>query len=208
MVAYTSPDCLPYFAGTDSPCLNTGTLCDPSTVWCDFAEIVEARLDEFDAVVARTADSVPIAWVETTEAERITVGGSEFFPTFTTVKADTDDMVNLDEDSSGFVVNTAGLYVIFGYAIGVTTTVSGNMAINYSATLSPPNAIPNTVNSLSVGRSAIPDDVAQTVNVHFTIPVLAGQTITAQLTTGGSVGDFMTFSKISLGAAWIGDLPV
>lgn len=53
---------LPYQVGTDPPCFGPGTGCDNlESVWCDFAALVEAQLDENDLVIGRTAVSSPLA---------------------------------------------------------------------------------------------------------------------------------------------------
>lgn len=208
MVAYTSPDCLPYFEGTDSPCLNTGTLCDPSTVWCDFAEIVERRLDEFDAVVESTITSTPIAWVETTTPTVIVVGSVAHEPVFTTVRIDTDQMVNLDTNSGGFTIQTDGLYVVFAYAFGVANGVANGVSSILDVDFIPINSsYPNSFTTLFTNRTPLVVDVAQTNNIHFTVPLFAGQFIRPTLDVGGTVGDFITYSQISLGVAWMGGLP-
>jgi hypothetical protein len=208
MVAYTSPDCLPYFEGTDSPCLNTGTLCEPSTVWCDFAAIVEGRLDEFDAVVESTITSTPIAWVETTTPVVFTVGSSDVEVPFTTIRIDTDEMVDLDANNNGFTINTDGLYTVFSYAFGTTNTsgssISSNLDIDFIPNMS---VYPFSFNSLFVNRDTQVQDTTQAVNIHFTVPLFAGQFVTCTISGGGVVNDTITYSKVSLGVAWMGGLP-
>lgn len=208
MVAYTSPDCLPYFEGTDSPCLNTGTLCDPSTLWCDFAEIVEGRLDEFDDVVARTATSTPIAWVQTTTAFTSTAGvNSEVFVPFDTVRMDTDNMVNLDANPNGFYVNTSGLYTVFGYAFG-SVTITGAFSATLDLDFIPSSsAYPANYNSLFVNHSINFTGALLGMNIHFTVPLFAGQQVIANINCGGTANDSITLSQVSLGVAWMGGLP-
>lgn len=63
MVATTPIYGLPYMEGTDPPCF--GTDCDNlESVFCDFAQIVEAQLDENDATIGRTAASIPMAMLK------------------------------------------------------------------------------------------------------------------------------------------------
>lgn len=109
MVAYTADFCLPYFEGSDSPCLNTGTVCDPSTVWCDFANLVEAEMVSIDAILGRTATSVPIAMI-TYEPATPAVPADSVVP-FDAVSIDTDQMVNL-EIFPGISPNRNGIYLI------------------------------------------------------------------------------------------------
>lgn len=110
MVAYSSTYCLPCLEGSDSPCVNTGTVCEPSTVWCDLVNIVEAQLNPIDALLSRTATAIPLA----------SVTGSEAFGTFPvvvgfdTVVFDTDNMVNLDANSTIVTPQRDGVYMVYG----------------------------------------------------------------------------------------------
>lgn len=108
MVAYTPDLCLPYYTGGDSPCLNTGTVCEPSSVWCDLVNLVEGYLDDLDDVVARTATAKPIAQVSYVPATAVTVSG---VVPFNIVDLDTDNMVDLPV-FSGITPNRNGLYQI------------------------------------------------------------------------------------------------
>lgn len=208
MVAYTSPDCLPYFEGSDSPCLNTGTVCDPSTVWCDFAEQAEAALTEFDEVITRTATSTPIAWVETTVPFTRAVGDPAVSVQFDTVRMDTDGMVDLDVNRSGFTVNTPGLYTIFGWTIGQTDTSGGSITSRMTATVSPLiAAYPINIEVLDTDFSVIVQDVLVTPNIHMMLPIQAGQSLTLKLSGGGTSGNTIDYTQVSFGIAWMGDLP-
>lgn len=212
MVAYTSPDCIPYFEGGDNVCLNTGTECDPSTVWCDQAEIIEAKLDFFDSIVARTATSVPLAWVETTTPFTFTNGTPELHVNFTTVRADTDNMVNLDVESDGFLINTAGLYNIWGFATGTTNTSFGaGQSIEGSYGLEvdgmPPIYGLATITAVDNRFEVFINDVRVAINFAITLPISAGARLRVKITGGGFTNDQVIYSKVSLGATWVGDLP-
>lgn len=108
MVAYTQNFCLPVFEGSDSPCLNTGTVCDPSTLWCDFAAAVEAQLAQFDSILGRTALALPIAFVA--YEPDVAVAVTDQIP-FDTVNIDTDQMVDLDV-FAGVTPRRNGIYLI------------------------------------------------------------------------------------------------
>lgn len=108
MVTYTPDLCLPFYDGGDSPCLNTGTVCDPSNVWCDLANLVEGYLDGIDEIVARTSTAKPIAQISYNPTTPILVSG--VIP-FDTVDIDTDNMVDLPV-TVGIVPNHNGLYQI------------------------------------------------------------------------------------------------
>lgn len=209
MVTRTSPDCLPYFDSTDPICVNTGSTCEPSTVWCDFAAAVDVKLDELDAVVDRTATTVPMAWVELTAPIARVVGDPELAVPFDSVRADTDDMVDLSANSSGFTFNTPGLYVVFAYFRGVAVAAPGN-SLDASAII---RYLPR---STAYGAFT-PGDMefsAQVVNAqraaasaNVTNAFTAGMSLSMSMFGGGVVGDAMVYSKIGLGAAWVGDLP-
>jgi hypothetical protein len=108
MVAYTTDYCLPYFEGTDSPCLNTGTVCDPSTVWCDFTQIVADAIEGFDMIINRTADAIPLATVAYLPDTPTAIISD--IP-FDTVIVDTDNMVDLNT-FQGITPSRNGVYLI------------------------------------------------------------------------------------------------
>ena len=213
MVAYTDPDCIPYFEGGDSVCLNTGTVCDPSTVWCDQAEIIEAKLDFFDSIVARTATSVPLAWVQTTTSfDYVNGSNGELHVNFTTVRADTDNMVNLDVESDGFLINTAGLYNVWAFATGVTSTNFGaGQSIEGSLSISL-DGMPfiygvATITEIDFGWESFVNDVRIAANGALTLPITAGTQVRMSITGGGITNERVTYTQVSMGATWVGDLP-
>lgn len=210
MPGYTSPDCLPYFVGSDSPCLNTGSQCDPSTVWCDFATIAEAKLDAYDAVAAAAA-SPPLAWVETLEPFDVVIGSTtEVTVPFDTVRADTANMVDLDANNSGFTITRSGLYLIFGYLYGRFDTAAANagdlsLVIEFNPNLFVFGS--NSFFQLDAQSTAAIDLSQVSVPIHGMYGLQAGQTLTAQINRGGVSNDFFTITQASMGAAWMGDLP-
>jgi hypothetical protein len=120
MVAYTYPDCLPFYECSDSPCLNTGTECDPSTVWCDMADQMEIVLNSFDSTVNRTGVGVPLAKVAMNNGQVTTAT----VPTsqqviWDTVVMDNDNMVNLDADAQYVKINRPGIWWIELYVTGL-----------------------------------------------------------------------------------------
>lgn len=130
MVAYTSPDCLAYFECTDSPCLNTGTACEPSTVFCDMAAGLETILNGFDATLARTGTGVPFAKVARSapQVESILAGSIVFgFQVeWDTVLMDNANMVNLDADNLYVKINRPGIWWIELYMVGTPDTTTDN----------------------------------------------------------------------------------
>lgn len=102
MVAFTPIYDLPYQEGSDPPCFGPGAGCDNlESVWCDFAALVEAQLDENDLIIGRTSTSIPMARVrflpDTVNGPAPTV--LEAFPAgflaFDSVEFDTDNMASL-----------------------------------------------------------------------------------------------------------------
>lgn len=140
MVAYTPDFCLPYLEGSDSPCLNTGTVCDPSSAWCDLIGLVESQLDVFDSIAARTGSAVPLAKIRFTPPVPI---DPTLYPQsipFDIIDIDTDNMVNFDVQPAAIVPNRNGIYEV----MLTITTETGGPATTRSAgiridNLSPPN---------------------------------------------------------------------
>lgn len=124
MVAFTHPDCLPFFECADSPCLNTGTVCEPSTVWCDMADAMEIVLNSFDATVQRTGAGVPFAKVAMNNGQVTTANIPATQQVFwDTVVADNDNMVNLDVDNSYVKINRPGIWWVELYVAGIPGSV-------------------------------------------------------------------------------------
>lgn len=129
MVAYTDPDCLPYFECTDDPCLNTGTVCEPSTVSCDLAQALDARLLAYDAVIARTAVAVPFFKVARTATQLVdaNLAGFDAQIHWDTVLADNDGLVDLDQDDTVAYIQRPGLWWFQLYLKGLPPQTVGNL---------------------------------------------------------------------------------
>lgn len=129
MVAYTTPDCLPYYECSDSPCLNTGTVCEPSTVWCDLTDIIDSRLTGYDQTLSRTAAAVPFVKVAQTKLQLndYSIGGTTGRINFDTVLADNDNLVNLDVENQFINLNRAGLWRLELYMYGSPPPVVSNI---------------------------------------------------------------------------------
>lgn len=146
MVAHTTQFCLPYFESTDSPCLNTGTVCEPSSVWCDLVTAIETQLTAFDEIIGRTASALPIAQVSyepgMTDAP-VVVGTVPF----DIVDADTDQMVDLDV-FAGIIPRRNGVYHIDA------TALYGTVAANDLPTI-----------YIQVGNETTPDIAGTVIGV-------------------------------------------
>lgn len=209
MVAYTDPDCIPYWEGGDGPCVNTGTLCEPSTVMCDAMSIVEARLDEFDDLVARIATSTPIALV-TRETSLRTVVGDSVLVEFTSSVVDTDNMVSLDAEPTAIQINQSGLYQVFFSFRGLASIATAPNTVQVSATLQVSTAAPYPnlfTNAIIAGGTAHQNGAFLTVNASSVWPLTAGQVLTLDTIGNGTVNDGANWSAIAMGAAWMGELP-
>lgn len=108
MVAYTDDFCLPYMECDDLVCVTLGDLCDPISPWCQLVNLVEAQLDQFDMIVSRTVDAIPLAQISYYNADSVDILGE--IP-FDIVDLDTDGMVNLDS-VPGVTPQRNGIYGI------------------------------------------------------------------------------------------------
>lgn len=114
MVAYSPTFCLPCLEGSDSPCVNTGTTCEPSTVWCDLVNILEGVLNPIDTLLSRTATAIPLASVTGVAP----LGQVSPLPiVFDTVEFDTDGMVNLDLNPLIVTPQRNGVYLAYAHLI-------------------------------------------------------------------------------------------
>lgn len=211
MVSYTSPNCLPYMDEDDPICLNTGDQCDPSTVWCDFAGLVDARLTAMDEVVQRTAVSTPIGWAETNVPILFPnlFAATTYLPVFDTVRVDTDDMVSLDALPSVLTVQTSGLYQIVAYTQGVFDTAGGTPQLIIDIGLNPTVSLYGLATPSS-GRSHMGtpiDDVTLAAQVTTVLPIQAGSQITMSILPLGGSSETLVLGRTYLAAAWLGDLP-
>jgi hypothetical protein len=122
--------------------VNTGTVCEPSTVWCDLAELLDARFSSWDSVLDRTVVSYPIAQVKRTTPVTVSMGGLDSFPVvWEEVVRDSNDMVNLTLDSESVFIRRPGIWVYH-----FTATVSAATA-SRSLNLRVDSSIPSVVAS-------------------------------------------------------------
>lgn len=226
MVAYTSPDCLPYYECTDSPCLNTGTVCEPSNVFCDLTAIVEEILNSFDSTVGRTATGVPFAKVARTASQVESVLSGNLVRAFQvewdTVLADNADMVNLDADNLYVKINRPGIWWVELYMVGTPDTTANNDLTSYLVQRGPTvGFIPGTVLASSTSRwrtTSLPPE-ANTVQNRIAYEV---QISAADLATSGTIdlgADFqaagvvtatgeLTLTYAEMTVYWTGDSTV
>jgi len=129
MPLYTVPDCLPYFGCDDSPCFNTGSVCEPSTVWCDLADLVDSRLAAYDNVVNRTAVAVPFFKIARTTQQVIDANVVNYSNQiqFDTVLADNDGLIDLTSLNTQARISRPGLWWFQLYLYGTPPATVGNV---------------------------------------------------------------------------------
>lgn len=154
MVAYTTEFCLPYLEGTDSLCLNTGTVCDPSSTWCDLIALVDAQLSAVDDVVARTGAAIPLARISYVPDTPIVLPNN-IIP-FNVVDIDTDDMVDLPT-FVGIIPRRNGVYELI-LDIKVVSTTGVNDVLQ---------------GQIQVGNEAVPTIFAAEFGVSFATVVIS-----------------------------------
>jgi hypothetical protein len=212
MVAYTSPDCLPYFEGTDSPCLNTGTVCDPSTVWCDLAALLDARFTAWDSVLSRTAGTIPLAQVKQTVPVTFPLSTVDHFPlTWEFVVQDTASMVDLALDPQLIFIRQPGIWVYHFEAVVSTASSSRNLSCQVDT------SIPDTAAS---GRASwiqpvgSPPDNFRGMALWFDVPFLVTEANLADVSAislrarliGNASTDF-TMYEATATVYWFAEVP-
>jgi hypothetical protein len=189
---------IPIVEGSDNPC-------DIDDYTCAFAAAVEAQLTSLDAIVTRTATTVPVAWMRRTTDWVTAVGDStNIHPDFDTVVSDTDNMVDLNTTSTGFTVNTPGIYTFWYSLRGVTALPSGSSAAPIVSIR--PSIFPSF---LFLTQDSRRGDVAGQASVtgqgQVNVSASELQTFFLEITSGGVVGNFITWNHIDFGAFYLRD---
>lgn len=209
MVAYTHPDCLPFFECTDSPCLNTGTVCEPSTVWCDMADQMEIVLNSFDSTAQRTGAGVPFAKVAMNNGQTTTATIPTSQQVFwDTVVLDNDNMVNLDADNAYVKINRPGIWWIELYVTGTPGTAVGNemssSIVQRPLTVLTDSVAQWTTSLIAVTPNTIQNRMAHTIQVtpaflaaNSTLDI--GATVEA---TGTSLSGVLTIAHAEMTIYW------
>lgn len=192
---------LVYPDGSDRPC-------DADDVSCLFANGVESQLNSLDAIVQRTATSVPMVWIRAQTPLVVDAAVlAAAVPVFDTVVVDTDNMADLTAEASSFTVNTTGIYLIGQYARGTTAQPSANqLQTIVQALVSAPFGILTTTITLAMATFTTVTGSIVAMNQFQILPLTAGQTHTMTVDTSGTAGDSTTFNDLSLWACWVGDM--
>lgn len=197
---------LPVVEGSDRPC-------DYDDHSCDFAAAVEVQLDALDDVVNRTATTVPAAWLRLTGAESydMTVGdGSTNEVIFTEVVLDTDDMVDLSVNSSGFTFTRRGLYLIWFNVNSIVTSTAGTVSITYAPRIIRVNLF-GAPNQDTLPRRDFDNHVsgnkATGTSATVTLFDVGDQVFLAATNLSGTNGDKVLVVNVDFGVIWVGDAP-
>lgn len=222
MVAYTTPNCLPYFTGSDNPCVNTGSVCDPSTVWCDMATLIDAKLSEFDSTINRAVDSFPYAEVAITTVPFVLSSGATNLlteiVTWDTVLGDSDDIVNLSVDPNTFYLRRSGIWhvkmaTVWRSSLADTRLTNTMSVITGAPTLTSVGAFANRT-----WVEAVPDPgtivggglgLETTMDVFVLVDVSAGFPAAFNMTFSGFAASTFTLTveQALMSAQWMADLP-
>lgn len=195
---------LPYATGTSDPC-NIGSTS------CEFAEAVEARLDELDAITDQL-NSVPFAYASNiAEMQYNNSLPGSFIPFFDTTMADTDNMIDLAFNPSILTVRTAGVYSFF-LELDVSIPLTGT---GLSLQMNIANTTGSTVDSSNWSLLRIPTspsmplrtDGTRVANVAFAAeyiaPCSAGYTVSTSLFVTGATGIVSFIQVYRVGAVWL-----
>jgi hypothetical protein len=202
MVTCTPQYGLPIVEGTDRPC-------DYDDTSCAFAEAVEAELDALDAVVARTATTIPVGWVRASAPFTVTQNTTTNVfanPPFDTVMMDTGNMVDLDS-FNGVTVRQAGLYIAWIYGRGQATVVGGtDTNASYTVIADPIANISNSfLPRLLFTQVQLNQFQRQTFSTVISVP--ADTRFVPQIQPLGIAGDAITYAQFDFGLIWVGDRP-
>lgn len=209
MPGYTTPDCLPYFLCTDDPCLNTGTVCEPSTVFCDFTALLDTKISAIDNIIGRTATAIPLAKVARNSVFTIDTNVVNYDAriVWDTVVEDNNDMVDLELNPRAITVHTPGIYMVSGYAIGAPPNTVNNIFYIYLGTGT--GSFTTQASTLWLGGTN-PETIAnQQLVTQFNIDTFSGVYPFSLLADfQGTVGTgIVTVNYAELTVYWVADVP-
>lgn len=221
MVAYTPDFCLPYFEGTDSPCVDTGAVCAPSTVWCDMARIIDDTFTGWDAIISRAVTSFPYAQVAVSDVPfTFTSGASNLgssLVTWDTVVGDSDNMADLSVDATTLTIRRSGIWELHCVAVWLSSISDTQLSITllhpgapkispvfatFMETWVEPVADPGDIPGPAIGLSNIMD-------TFVAVDTSSGPAqLQIELGVFAAVGNIIaTVSVCQFSARWVADLP-
>lgn len=192
---------LPVVEGTDNPC-------DIGDTICAIAERVETQLDRLDALVDRTATTVPMLKVASTISQ--TFSSSSPFTTFAvnwdTVLVDTDDMFNSGFPST-ITFNRTGIWLI---SCNIMTHSTGAGGLQLSHTISVVSPIPpipgwGSLTAVSANQN-FPSPLDIYSNSSATFPLIGTGDGFVQVSFFPNGTDTITMFYADASLAWLGDL--
>lgn len=220
MVACTSQYNIPYLQGTDSLCANTGTLCEPSTVWCDMAAILDGVFTAFDEVVASSIDSFPYAEVAvTTTPFTLTTGSASLVSqlvTWDTVVGDSDNMVDLTANANTVTLRRSGIWNLRLSCVWRSSLADAQLTVSLGHPGAPKLtaifssevetwveavADPGTIVGGLMGLSNVLDQLYLVNTATGTVP------LTITLGLFGAAPQTATIEQIALSLRWVAELP-
>lgn len=223
MVAYTSDFCLPYFEGTDSPCLDTGAVCEPSTLWCDLAGIVDNALTGFDDIKARAVDSFPYAQVAITSTPFLyqlgdTTGDETLLP-WDAVIGDSDQMVDLSVDPYSVTLRRSGIWNLMSSVVSYTSVSLSNVSTRLVTSGGPDNAVAAPFSSIRrvwvepvvylgsiigsiIGFSNVMDYYVRVDVSNGPVPLQIAYAVGS-----GTPANLATINLAQFSARWVADIP-
>lgn len=223
MVAYTPGFCLPYFEGTDSPCVDTGAVCEPSTVWCDIASIVDGVLTEFDETRARAIDSFPYAQVGISALPYLyqlgDTTGDETLLSWDAVVGDSDNMVDLSVDPYTITLRRSGIWNIFCEVVSYTSVSNSSITTRLVSSGAPTGSIAAPFSSIRrvwlepvvylgsvigsiIGLSNVMDYYVRADVSSGPVPLQIAYAIGS-----GTPFNLATINLAQFSARWVADLP-
>lgn len=222
MVAYTTDFCLPYFEGTDSPCVDTGAVCAPSTVWCDMAAKIDEAFTGFDDTISRAVESFPYAQVAVSEVPfELTTGDStsvDHLVLWDTAIGDSDSMVDLDVDPSSITIRRSGLWNFNCIVVWRSSTDDDELRVQL-ITPGAPKLAPTFANIRERWIEAIPFFAAplegptlglsNVLDMFYPVDVSTGPApVQIQLSASTGTNDsIITVEVCRFSARWVADLP-
>lgn len=222
MVAYTTPNCLPYFEGPEDICLNTGSACEPSTVWCDLAALVDAKLTAYSDTVNQSIASFPYAEVALTALPyTIDSGGSSGasqLAVWDAVIGDSDNIVDLGADPSTFYLRRSGIWQIRAAATWRSSFSQTQMSIGLVAPPAPKLVLPATYGQFDrIWVEPVPDPgdtvggslgLTTTLDMYVLIDTTTGPAPLSLTFLGFANGAFiLTIEQALASVQWIAELP-
>lgn len=196
------PTCTPvyrftYPIGSDRPC-------DVGETLCELVTGVEAELDRFDRIVARTNTAIPMAKVSISAPQPLGL-----IVSFDTVEEDTDSMVDFTTSRDFVFARRTGVYRVRLYVeVGTTGSASSSDIIQVDAAgpiLSSSTISPQSNPILQVNDPNLADSISYTLTALYRV-TLVDSRFFGQVNVGSVAGTPTTVNRAELDVEWMADL--